>query len=108
MKMISLQIRGETSKYNLECSVKKSLENYFLKNPGTGIINPSGLWCFLIFRTAFTFGILLKPIASILLEVQDEEVNKSKCFITKENAIKFDVFKGIQGWDKKAIRFPLL
>lgn len=43
--MISLQIRGETSKYNLECSVKKSLENYFLKkkNPGTGIINPSGL-----------------------------------------------------------------
>ena len=41
--MISLQIRGETSKYNLECSVKKSLENYFLKNIGTGIINPSGL-----------------------------------------------------------------
>lgn len=71
-------------------------------------MNPGNLWCFLIVRTTFTVGILLQPIKSILLEVQNEEVNKSKHFITKQNAIKFDVFKGIQGWDKKAIRFLLL
>lgn len=30
--MISLQIRGETSKYNLECSVKSHLKTIFKKS----------------------------------------------------------------------------
>jgi hypothetical protein len=49
-----------------------------------------------IFRTAFPFGILLHSTES-LFKVHSEEVNKSECFITKQNAIKFDVFKGIKG-----------
>lgn len=46
--------------------------------------------CFYIWNFTTTNG-------DFFFKVQNEDVNKSKCFITKQNAIKFDVFKGIKG-----------